>query len=392
MSGPLQGINVLDFGHTVMGPSCGLVLADLGATVVRIEPASGDPTRALKGFGAGFFAYFNRNKASVALDLKQPAAHAAALAGLRWADVLIENFAPGTIERLGLGYEAARAVNPRLIYCSLKGFLPGPYEHRPALDEVVQMMGGLAYMTGPPGQPMRAGASIIDITGGAFGAIGILAALRERERTGRGMLVQSALFESVAFLVGQHMAMAGISGEVPGPMATRRSPWAVYDVIDGADGQVFVSVTSDRQWQRFVEELGFADLAQDPRLATNNQRVDARPWLIPLLRERLGPMPSGEIAARCERANVAFAPIRTPIELFDDPHLAANGSLLPVESDGATTRLPALPLRVGGAPPAVRRQPPATGAETREFLALWGLAAEDIERLIESGAAGAAPR
>ena len=385
MAGSLQGINVLDFGHTVMGPSCGLVLADLGANVVRIEPRGGDPTRRLTAFGTGFFVNFNRNKSSVVVDLKNPAARPVAEAALRWADVLIENFAPGTMERLGIGHAAARAVNPRLIYCALKGFLPGPYEHRPALDEVVQMMGGLAYMTGQPGKPTRAGTSIIDITGGLFGVIGILAALRERDATGRGALVQSALYESVAFLVGQHMALAGMTGETPKPMSERSSPWAIYDIVDAADGQIFVSVTSDRQWQRFTEIFSFADLARDPRLATNNLRVEARPWLIAALRERMKAMTCKQISALCERANVAFALIQTPADLFDDPHLRANGSLLPIETGKGTTLLPGLPLRIDGAAPEVRAQPPAAGAQSRECLAQWGIGAAEIERLIEAG-------
>ena len=180
------------------GPTCGVVLADLGADVIRVEPApDGDRTRRLQGFAAGFFAYFNRNKRCICIDLKNQDGAAVARDLLRATDVLIENFAPGTMDRLGLGWNEVHKLNPRLIYCMLKGFLPGPYEHRPALDEVAQFMTGLAYMTGPPGRPLRAGASVIDIMGGVMGAVAILAALRQREQDGEGRKVISSLFEFV---------------------------------------------------------------------------------------------------------------------------------------------------------------------------------------------------
>jgi crotonobetainyl-CoA:carnitine CoA-transferase CaiB-like acyl-CoA transferase len=221
---PLSGIRVLDFGHTVMGPTCGVVLADLGAEVIRVEPPEGDRTRRMYGFARGFFGAFNRNKRSLGIDLKHPEGRAIIERLLPTADVLIENFAPGAMDRLGLGWEQARAVNPRLIYCALKGYLPGPYEHLPALDEVVQMQGGLTYMTGPPGRPLRAGTSVVDIMGGVFGAVAILAALRDRDRTGQGRLVRSALFESVAFMVGQHMASIALTGQECRPCRRARRP------------------------------------------------------------------------------------------------------------------------------------------------------------------------
>ncbi len=384
--GPLAGLKVLDFGHTVMGPTAGLVLADLGATVVRVEPVDGDPTRWLKGFGAGFFAYFNRNKGSVALDLKAPDARPAVEAALGWADVLIENFAPGTMDRLGLGPDAVRALNPRLVYCSLKGFLPGPYESRTALDEVAQMMGGLAYMTGPRGKPMRAGASVTDITGGVFGIVAVLAALIERERTGRGALVQSALFESVAFLVGQHMAVTGMTGRPTPPMAERIATWGVYDVVDCRDGQVFLAVTSDRQWPRFATAFGLGDLLADPLLATNAGRCEARDRLIPAIRAVVSARTLDEVSAMAEGAGIPFAPIREPAALFEDGHLVRSGSLLPVEVEGRRMALPALPLRIDGRPP-VASDPPVLGADTRAMLATWGLDPPAIDRLIAAGAA-----
>ncbi len=250
---PLTGIVVLEFSHTVMGPTCGVVLADLGADVIRVEPApDGDRTRRLHGFATGFFAYFNRNKRCICIDLKSPDGLAVAQDLLTRADVLIENFGPGTMERLGLGWEQVRAINDRLIYCALKGFLSGPYEHRPALDEVVQYMTGLAYMTGPPGQPLRAGSSVIDIMGGVMGDIAILAALRQRDRDGQGRKVTSTLFESSAFLVGQHMAGEAASGIPSPPMPVRSSAWGIYETFPTTGGELlFIGITSDNHWRAF---------------------------------------------------------------------------------------------------------------------------------------------
>lgn len=384
-AGPLEGIKVLDFGHTVMGPSCGLILADLGAEVVRVEPIGGDPTRTLTGFGSGFFGFFGRNKMSLSIDLKREDAKPVIRAGLKWADVIVENFGPGTMKRLGLDYETVAAINERLVYCSLKGFLPGPYSSRLALDEIVQMMGGLAYMTGPSGKPLRAGSSIVDITGGMFGAIGVLAALRERDRMGKGTLVQSALFETTSFLVGQHMAMSKFGDTAVKPMPERDHAWGVYDLFDVADGQAFVGITSDKQWQRFCGQFGFGDLASDERLGTNNRRVEARAWLIPALADKLRALSVHEVSHGCEAAEVPFAPVQTPSHLFDDPHLNANQSLLRTTTGNRTADLPALPIRIGERKPEIRFQPQPVGAQTRELLSEWGFDAAEGEALLCAG-------
>ncbi len=269
---PLTGLRVVEFTHMVMGPTCGMVLADMGAEVIKIEPIDGDRTRRLLGAGAGFFPMFNRNKKSIAVDLHSDAGAEVARRLAASADVVAENFKPGTMGKYGLDYAALSKVNPRLIYVSHKGFLPGPYDHRTALDEVVQMMGGLAYMTGRPGDPLRAGTSVNDIMGGLFGAIGTLGALIQRGITGRGMEVQSALFENNVFLVGQHMLQYAVTGKPAAPMPARESPWAVYDVFTVKDGeQIFLAAVSDAQWQVFCDALGLADLMAEPALATNNQ-------------------------------------------------------------------------------------------------------------------------
>jgi crotonobetainyl-CoA:carnitine CoA-transferase CaiB-like acyl-CoA transferase len=370
--GPLAGLVVAEFTHMVMGPACGLVLADLGADVIKIEPApDGDNTRRLGGSGMGFFTMANRNKRSLSVDMKSPEGIAVVRRLLATADVLVENFRPGAMDRLGLSYAELSAVNPRLIYCSCKGFLPGPYDHRVALDEVVQMMGGLAYMTGPPGQPLRAGSSVNDIMGGMFGAIGILAAVAERERTGRGRHVQSGLFENNVLLMAQHMAQFAISGVEAPPMSVRQVAWPIYDLFDTADGgQVFVGVVTDTQWRLFCAEFDLSALADDPALTTQAQRVAARAAVLPHVSAALATYTRAELMAKCERLGLPFAPITRPAELFDDPHLNASGGLVPVAlPDGTPSKLPALPLSFDGARLAQRRGPPQVGEHNAEILA-----------------------
>jgi crotonobetainyl-CoA:carnitine CoA-transferase CaiB-like acyl-CoA transferase len=390
---PLAGVRVVEFVHMVMGPSCGLVLADLGAEVIKIEPLAGDNTRRLTGTGAGFWATYNRNKKSLALDLKLPEGIEIVKKLLATADAVTENFRPGTMDKLGLGYEDVKRLRPEIVYCSLKGFLPGPYEHRTALDEVVQMMGGLAYMTGPEGRPLRAGASVNDIMGGMFGAIAILAALHERQNTGRGQFVQSALFENNVFLVAQHMMQYAVTGRAAAPMPGRLSAWAIYDVFDTADaGQLFVGVVSDTQWKLFCEHFGMSELAADASLATNNQRVHARERLLPLVRARFARMSKAELMHACERAGLPYAPIVKPQELFDDPHLNASGGFTEVTlADGRTVKTPKLPIEMGGRRFGMELDVPARGGHTRELLAGLGYSAAAIERLVHEGVIDAAP-
>ena len=397
---PLAGLRVVEFTHMVMGPSCGMILADLGAEVIKVEPLEGDATRRLLGSGAGFFGIFNRNKRSLAVDVKTPRGREIVLRLVAGADVFSENFKSGTMERLGLGWEALHRLNSRLIYASHKGFLPGPYEHRTALDEVVQMMGGLAYMTGPPGQPLRAGASVNDIMGGMFGAIGVLAALAQRERTGRGQRVNSALFENNVLLVAQHMMQFAVTGQPAAPMPSRISAWAVYDVFTVQGGeQIFLAAVSDTQWALLCDEFGFADLKADARLASNNHRVQAREWLLPLLRERFAPLSAAELGQRFEKNGLPYAPITQPQQLFDDPHLLATGGLapttLPADASGAgcavQTRVPLLPLTLDGQRLPLRRDPPALGQDTEALLRELGYDNDAITVLHQDGVV-AAPR
>jgi crotonobetainyl-CoA:carnitine CoA-transferase CaiB-like acyl-CoA transferase len=380
---PLRGIRVLELSTAVMGPTCGLILADMGAEVIRVERApDGDETRRLGGFGAGFFPFLNRNKKSIAIDLKSDRGKEVFKKLILSTDVLLENFAPGTIERLGFGYDYVSKLNPRLIYCTLKGFMPGPYEKRPALDEVVQMMSGLAYMTGPLGQPLRAGASVTDIMGGTFGAIAILTALYERERTGKGQSAIATLFESAAFLMGQHMAVSAIMGKPSPPMPNRQSAWAIYDRFETKEGEmVFVGITSDRHWKRFCEIIGIAQLAVDERLASNNDRVSQRQWLIPKLQGLFKTMTKAALFKLCEEAGIPFSQIAKPEDLFDDVQLNEGGSLLETTiAGGIKTKLPRIPIRIGSYDFGLQNDPPEIGQDEQELFESIGLSADEIKQ------------
>jgi len=367
----------------VMGPAIGLILADLGAEVIKIEPIGGDRTRKLLGSGAGYFPMFNRNKRSICLDLKTPAGVKIARRLVEKTDVMIENYRPGTLARLGLPYESFAVSNPRLIACSAKGFLAGPYEHRTALDEVTQMMGGLAYMTGPPGRPLRAGASVIDITGGMFGVIAILAALERRHRTGKGGEVRCSLFETTAFLVGQHMAQEAVTGRPARPMPERVSAWAIYDIFETLNPgeQLFVGVVSDGQWDAFTRIFDLGEIGQNPAYATNNQRVLARDAILPAVRALFATMPRGALVTRLEALGLPFAPIVRPDELFDDVHLKHGGLVDVTVPDGGKTKLPALPLELDGRRFALTRDIPDAGGDTDEILHDLGWTQAEIAAL-----------
>ncbi|OZC87166.1 formyl-CoA transferase [Rhodococcus sp. 06-412-2C] len=387
MSLPLSDVRVVEFSHMVMGPTTGLVLADLGADVIKIEPIEGgDKTRRLPGAGAGYFSTYNRNKRSFSVDLKSAEGRALVQKLIATADVVTENFRPGALDRMGFGYDNLAVDHPGLIYCSLKGFLPGPYENRTALDEVVQMMGGLAYMTGPPGQPLRAGASVNDVMGGVFGAVAIIAALHERARTGQGQLVKSALFENNAFLMGQHLAQFAVTGVPARPMPVRKSAWAVYDVFTTEDEQkVFIGVVSDRQWQIFCSAFDLSDLSNNHELKTNTQRVQNRDTFMPRLRRAVGARTLAETIALCEKSDLPFAPINKPEDLLDDPHLAEPGAMVHLTSDGKNVAVPALPIAFGARRFGVRMDVPLAGEHTASIAAELGIGDEQLGHLADSG-------
>ena len=385
---PLTGIRVLEAGHTIMGPTAGLILADMGAEVIKIERTpNGDDTRYLKGFGSGFFVYLNRNKKSLCLDLKSEEGKNIIYRLIPSTDVILENFRPGTADKLGLGYQKLSEINSRLIYCSLKGFMPGPYEKRLALDVVVQILGGMASMTGSRETPVRAGASVADIMGGIYGALGILTAIYEREKTGKGEYIIASLFESVAFMVGQHMAYTAVTGKLAPTMQERVSSWSIYDLFDSKEGnKVFIGITSDQQWVRFCQRFEFYDLLEDNRLTTNNDRIDQRNWLLPELKRRIGNFPEVTLIKLLEKADIPFASVSRPEDLFNDAHLNESGGLVETRLPGGTvTKLPKIPLRIGSHDFGVRNHPPEVGEGSLQLLKSCGFTDEEIEALKRKG-------
>ncbi len=379
---PLAGLKVVEFTHMVMGPAAGAILAGLGAEVVRVEPKGGDHTRNLIGSGAGYFPMYNRHKASLALDLKSPDGLEAAKRLIAASDILIENFRPGALDRLGLDYDSLAAVNEGLIYCSLKGFLPGPYENRTALDEVAQMMGGLAYMTGPPGRPLRAGASVIDVTGGMFGVIAILAAVEQRHRTGKGQKVAASLFETTVYLIGQHMAQQAVTGVAAAPMPARISAWAIYDVFETKDQPVFIGVVSDVLWEKFCGLFKLDDLWEDDTLRHNNDRVRARDRILPQIRSLIATFSRDEVIEKLDGTGLPFAPIGRPEDMIDDPHLLASGGLETVcLPDGTRTLLPVPPIAMDFARTDSVASLPEPGADGQEVLQRLGYSPEEARSL-----------
>ncbi|MFE3838779.1 CaiB/BaiF CoA transferase family protein [Pseudogemmobacter sonorensis] len=385
---PLTGIKVVEFCHIAMGPTVGLLLAELGADVIKVEPLpTGDRTRYLKGHIAGSFGYFNRFKKSIGVDIKTEKGKEIVRRLVSKADVVTENFRAGTADRIGIGYETLSVYNDRLIYCSLKGFLPGPYENRAGLDELAQFMSGLAYMTGPLGQPLRAGTSIIDIGGGMFGTIGILAAILQRQVTGKGQKVESALYETAAFFMGQHMAGEAHTGKKALPYPVRERSWAIYETFETADERsVFIGLTSDKQWHAFCTAFGREDLLEVPEYKTNELRRDNKQSLRPIV---------ASIAAGLSAHDLieALAPLGCPVglaavpgDLFDDPQLNFEGRMSEATLPGGKkAKLPRLPLKMSAIASGDRPEShvPEFAENTDEVMKELGFSQEDVAAMRE---------
>lgn len=377
---PLSGIRVVEMSHMIMAPSCGMFLHSLGAEVIKVEPPGGDKTRRLTGMGSPFFPLFNRGKKSVQLDLKSEAGRAALDKLLSTADVFLENFRDESLPRMGADLDEMRAKYPKLIIASHKGFLAGPYKNRTAMDEVVQMMTGLAYMTGPTGRPLRVGSSANDIMGGLFGAFSIVLSLLERKSTGKGRDLRIGLFENCLLLVAQHMVQFELEGENPPPMPERTFSWPVYDIFKTADDQqIFVSAVTEGQWSVLCDMLKLEELKSDPRLQTKMDTINARSWTIPMIGQKIAEWGAAELIAAMEARGISFAPIHKPCDMFDDPHVSRPGGLTRSRvPDGREFRVPSLPFSVDGLMIAGGGDPPVLGADTGAILQDIGLTAEEI--------------
>jgi len=383
---PLEGLQVLELSHIVAGPSCGLILADLGADVIKIEQTdTGDTSRSHPNQGSTFYSY-NRNKRSLALNLKSPEGKEIFRRLVERADVVIDNYAAGALTRLGIDYDWGNKVNPRIIYCSLKGFLPGPYGPRPFLDELAQMAGGLAYMTGPPGRPLRAGASIVDIGAATYGVVGILAAVYRRQVTGRGESIQSGLFETTVFWMNQHIARTQLSGITPLPFAAPKDGmgsvmgWGVYQLFPTSDGRdVFIAVTANRHWARLCEVLGFSDWSKDPSFDSNTKRAEQRILIADRIASETVKYGFDELTRMLDEAEVPYAPVNTPADLVDDPQMDGRDHWMRLDVPGhPDLKVPALPMSMGDTRYQVRLQPPRLGEHTDEILSAIGYSPEEI--------------
>jgi crotonobetainyl-CoA:carnitine CoA-transferase CaiB-like acyl-CoA transferase len=388
---PLQGITVLDLTRVLSGPYCTMLLADMGARVIKVEqPGKGDDTRAwgppfLEGESA-YFLSINRNKESVTLDFKQPGGRAVLDRLVAMTDVIVENFRPGTLAKLGLDYAALAPRHPRLVYCSISGFgHSGPRRKEPGYDAVMQAEGGLMSITGAAdGPPFRLGVAIADIVSGMFAAQGVTAALFLRERTGHGQAVDIAMLDSVAALLTYQAGIYFATGTAPARMGNRHPTIVPYETFRASDGDLAIAVGNDEQWRRFCAVAGFEP---EERFATNRQRVTLYQELKPLLDARLRTQTRSHWIQQLTSAGVACGSVRDLHEVFSDPQIAARTMMVDVEhaSIGAL-RLLGTPLKLSRTPPAVRTPPPTLGQHTDDVLTKdLGFALAEIEELRAKG-------
>ena len=386
---PLKGVRVLELSHIVAGPSAGLILGDLGADVVKIEhPSVGDTARSNSSNGATFLTY-NRNKRYLALDLKGAKGREVFERLVKTSDVVLDNFAPDALNRLGLGYEWGCKVNPRIIYCSIKGFLPGPYSDRPFLDELAQMAGGLAYLTGLKDQPMRAGASITDIGAASYGVMGILAALYRRQITGRGDYIESGLYETIVFWISQYVTRAQLTGTNPPARGSRSSGmgqamgWGVYQLFATSGGRkIFIAVTANRHWKALCDVLGFGDWKNAAEFGSNKKRSAEKVRIAERITEVVKLCDFDDLSDRLYKAGVPFAPVNTPLDLLEEKHLKEGDRWMPVRIPGRDLKVPKIPFAMLTTEDfSVRENPGPLGEHTDSILSELGYSDSEIEAL-----------
>ena len=369
---PLDGVRVVEMTHMVMGPTCGMILAQLGAEVIKVEPPAGDKTRSLGGMGTSFFPLFNRGKPSVVLDFNKAEDREIMDRLLASADVFLENFRDGQLEKQGLGGEQLRKKHPHLIIAGHKGFLSGPYEHRPALDDDMQIMSGLAAMTGTRERPQRVGSSANDIMGGMFGVISILAALyQKRGGNNNGADIRIGLFENCLFLVAQHMVEYEMTGRKPRSMPEREHAWPIYDIFETSGGdRIFIGVVTEGHWHSFCREFGLNEFADDPTLRNTTDRILARARIIPRVAQEIRRWDVSELSAKLDALNICFSPINRPEDLLHDPHVLRPGGLVQnIDVDGKPFRVPALPVEWNGSNIGEGLKVPVLGADTESVRA-----------------------
>ncbi len=386
---PLEGVKVIELSHIVAGPSGGMILADLGADVLKIEnPDSGDTSRNRSGDGATFFTY-GRNKRYMALDLRHKKGKKIFEQLVARSDVVLDNFAPGALKRLGLDYSWGKRVNPRIIYCSVKGFLPGPYADRPFLDELAQMAGGLAYLTGLKDQPMRAGASITDIGAATYGVIGILAALYRRQATGKGDCVEAGLFETIVFWISQYITRSQMTGSNPPPRGARKSGmgatmgWGVYELFPTKTGKpVFIAVSGNRHWTGLCDALGFDDWRDSAEFNSNGKRSSQKVRIAARIAKETVKLTYNDITRRLYKGLVPYAPVGTPLDLVNEKHLNEGNYWLPLKTPRQSLKVPKLPLSMGETTDfTMRLQPACLGAHTDQILKELGYKNAEIKAL-----------
>ena len=392
--GALDGLTVIDLTRVLSGPYCTMMLADMGARVIKVEqPGRGDDTRAWgPPFQNGESAYFlsiNRNKESVTLNLKHPEGRRVLDALIERADVLVENFRPGTLERMGLGYADLAQQRPDLVYCSISGFgQTGPRRREPGYDAVMQGEGGLMSITGAPDGPgYRLGIAIVDIVAGMFSAYGIAVALLARERTGRGQYIDVGMLDSVAALLTYQAGIHFTTGETPGRLGNRHPSITPYETLEAADGELVVAVGNDQLWRTFCGVIGAEALADDARFRTNKDRVAARDALRPLLVERMRTRPAAEWIERLKAAGIPCGGVRDLAQVFTDPQLIERAMVVALDHPvaGAIRQL-GVPIKMSGTPGAVRTPPPALGQQTEAILGELGMSGPEIARLRADGA------